>query len=68
VDGGTYSKHGGDKKCIRSFLVGKAEGNRPYGRTRRRWEVHIKGGLKEIGCKGVSAFNWLGTGSSDGLF
>ena len=31
-------------------LVGKLEGKRPLGRTRRRWEDNIKMDLKKIGC------------------
>ena len=30
------------------FLVGKHEGRRPLGRTRRRWEDNIKTELQEI--------------------
>ena len=30
--------------------MGKAEGKRPIGRPRRRWEDNIKMNLKEIGC------------------
>ena len=31
-------------------LVGKPEGKRPIGRTRRRWEDNIKIDLQEVGC------------------
>ena len=31
-------------------LVGKPEGKRPLGRTRRRWEGNIKMDLREVGC------------------
>ena len=31
-------------------LVGKPEGKRPLGRTRRRWEDNIKMDLREVGC------------------
>jgi hypothetical protein len=30
------------------FLVGKPEGKRPLGRTRRKWEDNIKMGLREV--------------------
>jgi len=30
-------------------LVGQLEGKRPLGRTRRRWEDHIKMDLQEVG-------------------
>jgi len=32
------------------FMVGKPEGKRPLGRTRRRWEDNIKMDLQEVGC------------------
>jgi hypothetical protein len=35
------STNGGKKNAYR-LLVGKAEGKRPLGRSRRRWAVHIK--------------------------
>ena len=31
-------------------LVGKPEGKRPLGRSRRRWEDNIKIVLREVGC------------------
>ena len=31
-------------------LVGKPEGKRPLGRTRRRWQDNIKMDLQEVGC------------------
>jgi hypothetical protein len=30
--------------------VGKPEGKRPFGRTRRRWEENIKMDLQDVGC------------------
>jgi hypothetical protein len=33
-------------------LVGKPEGNRPFGRPRCRWEDNIRMDLKEVGCGG----------------
>jgi hypothetical protein len=41
----------GNEKYVK-IMVGKPEGNRPLGRTRRRWDK-IKTDLKEIGWKGV---------------
>jgi hypothetical protein len=35
-------------------LIGKPEGNRPLGRTRRRWEDNIKMHLQEVGCEGMN--------------
>ena len=37
-------------------LVGKPEGNRPLGRSRRRWEDNIKMYLQEVGCGGM---DWI---------
>ena len=38
-------------------LVGKPEGRRPFGRSRRRWEDRIKMDLQEIRCgPGLAAF------------
>jgi hypothetical protein len=47
----------GNEKYIQN-LVGKHEGKRQLGRSRRRWEVHIKmdlGKIKVEGC--LSAVN-----------
>ena len=37
-------------------LVGKPEGKRPLGRSRRRWEENINMDLQEVGCGGT---DWL---------
>ena len=37
-------------------LVGKPEGKRPLGRTRRRWADNIKMDLQEMGCEGM---DWI---------
>ena len=34
---------------MHTFLVGKPEGKRPLGRSRRRWEDNIKLDLQEVG-------------------
>ena len=34
---------------MQKVLVGKPEGNRPFGRPRRRWDDNIKMDLQEIG-------------------
>jgi 3-oxoacyl-ACP reductase-like protein len=39
-----------------TVLVGKAEGKRPFGRSRRRWEDDIKMNLQEVGCRGM---DWI---------
>ena len=36
--------------------MGKPEGKRPLGRPRRRWEIHIKMDLRELGCRVV---DWI---------
>ena len=37
-------------------LLGKPEGKRPLGRTRRRWEDNIKIDFQEVGCGVWSGF------------
>jgi len=43
--GGACSAYGGEEKVF----VGKAEGKRPLGRLRRRWDDNIKMDLQEVG-------------------
>jgi hypothetical protein len=57
----------GEGKGVYRVLVGKPEGKRPLGRTRRRWEYNIKMDLREIGIDGRTGFSWLRIGSSGGL-
>jgi hypothetical protein len=38
-------------------LVGKPEGKRPLGRTRRRWEDNVIMDLQEVGC---GCEDWIG--------
>jgi hypothetical protein len=45
----------GDGKGVYRVLVGRPEGKRPLGRSRRRWEDNIKMDLREIGIVGE---NW----------
>ena len=33
--------------------MGKPEGEKPLGRSRRRWEDNIKMDLEEVGCGGM---------------
>jgi hypothetical protein len=42
--GGASSTHG-ERRGVYRVLVGKPEGERPLGRSRRRWEDNIKMGL-----------------------
>jgi hypothetical protein len=54
----------GEERKVCKVLVGKAEGKRPLGRTRRRWENGIRLDLREIGLGGVwIGFDWLRTGT-----
>jgi hypothetical protein len=46
----------GEGRGVNRVLVGKPEGKRPLGRTRRRWEDNIKTGLQEVGCGGM---DWI---------
>jgi hypothetical protein len=43
----------GEKRNVYRLLVGKSEGKRPLGRTRRRWIDNIKIDLLEIGVSVV---------------
>ena len=40
----------GDRKGLNRVLVGKPEGESPFGRPRRKWEDNIKMDLQEVGC------------------
>ena len=39
----------GEVRGVHRVLVGKPEGKRPSGRSRRRWEDNIKMDLEEVG-------------------
>ena len=45
-------KHGTCTAVLQWVLVGKPEGKRPLGRSRRGWEDNIKMDLQELGCWG----------------
>jgi len=38
----------GERRCVYRDLVGKSEGERPFGRHRCRWEDNIKMDLQEV--------------------
>ena len=46
----------GERKVVYRISVGKPEGRRPLGRSRRRWEDNIKMDLQEVGCEGM---DWI---------
>jgi len=55
--GGARSMSGGEERCgAYRVLVGKPEGERPLGKTRRRWEDNIKIDLQEVEC---GSMNWI---------
>jgi hypothetical protein len=39
----------GEERNVYRVLMGKPEGNRPFGRPRRRWEDGIRMDLRETG-------------------
>ena len=45
-----------DRRGVYRVLVGKLEGKRPAGRSRRRWEDNIKMDLQEVECGGM---DWI---------
>jgi len=45
-----------DRRVIYRVLVGKTEGKKPLGRSRRRWDFNIKMDLQEVGCGGT---DWI---------
>jgi hypothetical protein len=47
----------GERRGAYRALVGKAEGRRPLGRPRRRWEDIIKMDLREVGWGGMDWIN-----------
>jgi hypothetical protein len=55
---------GSEMRNAYRILVGKLEGKRPLGRSRRRWVDNIKMDLRQIGWAGSI---WLRIGTSGGL-
>ena len=41
----------GEEREVYRVLVGKPEGKRPLGRSRRRWVDNIRMDLQEVGCE-----------------
>jgi len=54
----------GEGRGVYRVLVGKPEGMRPLGRTRRRWEDNIKMDLRDVG--GGGDWSWLRIGTDGG--
>ena len=46
----------GEGRGVYRVLVGKPEGERPFGRPRRRWQDNIKMDLQEVACGGM---DWI---------
>jgi hypothetical protein len=53
--GREYSTHGEKRNAYR-ILMGKPQGKRPLGRSRRRWIANIKTDLRERGWDGM---DWI---------
>jgi len=47
----------GEVRDVYRVLVGKPEGKRPLGRSRRRWVYNIRMDLQELGC---GYMDWIG--------
>jgi hypothetical protein len=47
-------------------LVGKPEGKRALGRSRRRWKDNIMMDLQEVGCRVWTGLIWLRIGTDVG--
>ena len=52
----------GEERRVYRVLVGKPEGKRPLGRSRRRWVDNIRTDLKEVGWMWVYGLDWAGPG------
>ena len=52
----SYVARMGKRRGAYRVFVGKPEGKRPLGRTRRRWEDNIKMDLQEVGC---GCMDWI---------
>jgi hypothetical protein len=48
------------------ILVGRPEGRRPLGRSRRRWEDNIKIDLQDVGWETWTGLIWLRIGQVAG--
>jgi hypothetical protein len=57
----------GEERKVYKVLVGKPEGKRPLGRSRRRWEDGIKMDLGRLTWGLWIGFDWLRIGTGSGL-
>jgi hypothetical protein len=57
----------GERRGTYRILVGRAEGKRPLGRRRHRWEDNVTMGVKELGFEDWIGLIWLMLGTSGGL-
>jgi hypothetical protein len=51
-----HVKFMGKRRGVYRVVVGKPEGKRPLGRSRRRWEDNTKMDLQEVGGRGM---DWI---------
>jgi len=54
---GHVARVGEERGGVYRVLVGKPEGKRPLGRSRRRWVDKIRMDLQEVGC---GYMDWIG--------
>jgi hypothetical protein len=47
-----------EERKVYKVLVGKPEGRRPLGRSRRKWEDGVRMDLREIGLGVWIGFDW----------
>jgi hypothetical protein len=57
----------GERTGTYGILVGKPEGKRPLGRSKRRWEDNIKMDFQEVGFGAWNGLIWLRIGTGGGL-
>ena len=57
----------GERRDVYRILVGKREGKRPLGRTRRRWEDNIKMFFRKWVVGLWTGSSWLRIGTGGGL-
>jgi hypothetical protein len=57
----------GEERKVYKVLVRKPDGKRPLGIPRHRWEDGVRMDLREIRLVVWIGFDWLRTGTGDGL-